>query len=322
MRDVLIAEVGRRMAVDPNIFFVSADVGAPALDQIRADHKDRFINVGVAEQNMINVAAGLAMEGFTVFTYSIATFYLRALEQLRINVALPNQLRPMNVNLLALGAGISYDVSGPTHHCLEDLSVMRAMPNLLTFSPSDWTMAEALAQYALDNPRPKYFRLDGKVFPTLYAAAADVDFGRGFTVLRPGRSICLVATGMMVHRALAIAEAFGPDAVGVVDLFKLNEFEAAALARTLRPFETVITLEEGFIGRGGLDALVALLIADERLPARLRRFGMPNTFEFTPGERLALHEMNGFGEPQIAAAIREALAGSARPPQARRAGAP
>lgn len=308
MRDALIANVGQLMAKDENIFFISADVGAPALDQIRADFKDRFINVGIAEPNMINVAAGLAMEGFTVFTYSIATFYLRAYEQIRINLALPSHLRPINVNMLALGAGISYDVSGPTHHCLEDLTVMRAMPNLMTISPSDWTMAGALAGYSGTVARPKYFRLDGKVQPTLYPRPEDIDFARGFTVLRPGKRVYLVATGIMVHQALKIAGTFANGAVGVIDVFMMDDCDAAALKQALGSCETAITMEEGFINRGGLDALVAGLITGGDLDLKLRRFGMPNAFDFTPSDRLVLHERNGFGEKQIGDAVKAALA--------------
>ncbi len=308
MRDVLISAIHKRMATDDMIFFLSADMGAPSLDHIREDFKDRFINVGIAEQNMINVASGLAMEGFTVYTYAIAPFYLRALEQIRINLALPSQLREMNVNMLALGAGISYDVSGPTHHCLEDISIMRAMPGIMTISPSDWTMASALADFAPTTGRPKYLRLDGKALPAIYEQPAEIDFARGFTQLQTGHRVCLAATGVMVHQALKVAGGFAAGEVGVVDVFMLDCLDTDALAKTLSPYDFVITLEEGFIGCGGLDMLVAGLSRELDLPFRQRRLGMPNAFDFTPGDRFALHEANGFGETQIISAVAAALA--------------
>ena len=106
------------MKTDEIIFFVSADFGSPVLDDIRADFPDRFLNVGIAEQNLINVSAGLALEGFTVFAYAIAPFItMRCFEQLRVNLALLSEVRDMNVNLIGVGAGYSYVVSGPTHQC-------------------------------------------------------------------------------------------------------------------------------------------------------------------------------------------------------------
>jgi len=307
MRETLISAIGDMMEKDGNVFFLSADMGAPALDRVREDFKDRFINVGIAEQNMINVAAGLAMEGFTVFTYAIAPFYLRTIEQIRVNLALASQLRDMNVNMLALGAGFSYDVSGPTHHCLEDISIMRAMANVMTVSPGDGRAATALIGLAEAQRRPKYFRLDGKALPALYKDGGEIDFVRGFTHLRTGRRLCILATGVMVHRALKIAESFAGD-VGVIDLFQLDHADDEALAETLAAYETVVTWEEGFIGRGGLDAMACLLISEKNLACRHRGFGMPNVFDFSPRNRFDMHAANGFGEEQVTGAVKTALA--------------
>ncbi|NQV83741.1 MAG: transketolase [Rhodospirillales bacterium] len=307
MREALISAVGDLMGRDENVFFLSADMGAPSLDRIRETFTDRFINVGIAEQNMINVAAGLAMEGFTVYTYAIAPFYLRTLEQIRINLSLPSQLRDINVNMLALGAGFSYDVSGPTHHCLEDISVMRSMPNVITVSPADWQTAAILPGFAATTAKPKYFRLDGKVHPTLYATPEQVDFTQGFRQLRQGERVCIVATGVMTHQALKVAGRFG-DEVGVIDLFLLDTADDDALTEALSSYATVITWEEGFAKRGGLDACIALLILEKGLACRHQGFGMPNAFDFTPGDRYRLHDANGFGEDTVVEAISAVLA--------------
>ena len=94
------------------------DMGAPVLDKLKVDFKSRFINVGIAEQNLINVATGLALEGFAVYAYAIAPFFMRAYEQIRVNLALSGQFKEINVNMIGVGSGVSYEVSGPTHHCL------------------------------------------------------------------------------------------------------------------------------------------------------------------------------------------------------------
>src|SRR5258708_19783665 len=145
MGDALLEQIHGAMASDPTIFFASADFGSPVLDRIRADHPDRFANVGIAEQNLINVSAGLALEGYKVFAYAIAPFItMRCFEQIRVNLALLSEVRTLNVNLIGVGAGYSYVVSGPTHQCYEDLTLMRALPNMQVLSPSDHVAAAAL----------------------------------------------------------------------------------------------------------------------------------------------------------------------------------
>src|SRR4030043_1921021 len=139
LRDIFIEKIHKKMETDESIFFLSADFGSPALDSLRDEFKNRFINVGIAEQNLINVASGLALEGYTVYAYAIAPFLtMRAYEQIRQNLAISSQIRPVNVNLIGVGAGLSYDVTGPTHHCLEDACIMRVLPNFVVFSPADY----------------------------------------------------------------------------------------------------------------------------------------------------------------------------------------
>src|SRR3990167_2974988 len=171
MRDVLLDRIWRAMAEDHKIFFACADFGSPILDKIRADFPERFVNVAIAEQNLINVSAGLALEGYTVFAYAIAPFItMRCYEQIRVNLALLSEVRPMNVNLIGVGAGYSYVVSGPTHQCYEDLTVMRALPNVRLYSPADHIAAAALFDRVVDAVGPKYLRLDAQILPVIYDA--------------------------------------------------------------------------------------------------------------------------------------------------------
>ena len=119
MRDAFLRRIYEAMNFDKKIFFISADFGSPVLDDIRKDFPKRFINVGVAEQNLINISAGLSLEGYKVFAYAIAPFItMRCFEQLRVNLALLSEVRDINVTLIGVGAGYSYVVSGPTHQCL------------------------------------------------------------------------------------------------------------------------------------------------------------------------------------------------------------
>jgi transketolase len=295
MREAFLTALLAVMEKDERIFFLSADFGSPVIDTLRTKFPDRFINVGVAEQNLINVSTGLALEGNTVFAYAIAPFItMRCCEQIRVNLALLSEVRTLNVNLIGVGAGYSYVVSGPTHQCLEDLSIMRALPNMQVYSPADSAAAAQLLQPCLQNAGPKYLRFDVEPLPALYADKTP-DIKRGFHVHHQGKGICLVATGYMVHTALAAAERLKAEGhhAGVIDLFSLSRFSADEMLAALHPYKGIVTLEEGFQGRGGLDALIAAFVARHNLPAHLLMIGVEGGYRFDLGTREQLHKNVG-----------------------------
>ena len=231
MRDALLEKIWIEMAQDAKIFFVSADFGSPVLDKIRRDFPDRFVNVGIAEQNLINVSVGLSLEGYKVFSYAIAPFItMRCYEQIRVSLALLSTVRPLNVNLIGVGAGYSYVVSGPTHQCYEDITLMRAMPTMRVLSAADHVTAQAFLRECIDNLGPKYLRFDAQVLPVVYEVGPP-DMGQGFHVHATGKDICLVATGFMLHTARTVANQLAQLGyqVGIVDMFKLSHFDSEAL---------------------------------------------------------------------------------------------
>ena len=297
MRDALLRRIHGAMETDQSIFFVSADFGSPVLDRIRADHPGRFVNVGIAEQNLINVSAGLALEGYKVFAYAIAPFItMRCFEQIRVSLALLSVVRPMNVNLVGVGAGYSYVVSGPTHQCYEDLTLMRALPNFHVMSPADHVAADALFDKCVGVSGPKYLRLDAQVLPVVYT-----DIGPnlidGFEVHRSDGSICLVATGYMLHTAFTVADrllARGLN-VGIIDLFDLTQFSAERLREELLHYQAIVSMEEGFAGRGGLDALLCEFMRHSEIDAKLINIGVEGGYRFDLGTRAELHEQVGIG---------------------------
>ena len=302
MRDAFIGTLCDRMQTDESIFFLAADLGAPALDRIRKEFPSRFINVGIAEQNLINVAAGLALEGFTVYTYAIAPFItMRAYEQVRVNLAVSSQIRPVNVTMIGLGGGVSYQVSGPTHHCLEDLAIMRLLPNLAVYCPSDWVVAGQLVDRTRATSGPKYIRFDGKALPPLYTNPAVVDLATGFAQLAAGSHVCIVSTGFMSHRAVKVAAA--RPGTAVIDLFTLKPCAEAALAASLASFRHVITMEEAFINNGGLDSLVSKVTREHELDCRLHPIGFNDRYVFDLGSRDHLHAINGMDETAVVALI-------------------
>jgi len=307
MRDVFLERIHAAMKQHDDIFLVSDDFGSRVLDRIRADFDDRFINVGIAEQNCINVAAGLALEGFNVYAYGIACFMsMRSFEQIRVNVAMTSQLQPMNLNIVGVGAGMSYDVSGPSHHCLEDLTLLRLLPHVDLFSPSDWQTAARLADYSVAEGGPKYFRFDSKPTAAIYSPEDDIDLAVGFHELIRGEETCIVSTGYMTHVALKAA-ARADECVGVVDVFGLKPAHERPLYEALCGYDSIVTLEEGFIKRGGLDAMVGQILADHGSRAKLTRLGVDDRYLFDLGGREQLHRLCGIDEEGVLNAISRAV---------------
>ena len=303
MRDAFLGRLHAEMARDERIFIVTDDFGAPTLDKIRADFPDRYVNVGIAEQNAINVATGLALEGHVSYAYGIAGFMtMRCYEQIRSNLSLASELRQINANIVGVGAGVSYDLSGPSHHCLEDITLMRLLPNLEVLSPSDWLLTGEIAAYTLRSQHPKYIRLDSKPLPAVYRAEALPRIENGFHEFAVGKNACIVATGYMTHVALRAA-AQSPEPVGVVDLFAFRPLDEKLLFQTLNRYRRVVTVEEGFIHRGGLDALITQLLAHGGAATRVCALGVNDRYLFDVGNRAQLHKICAMDETAILDAI-------------------
>jgi transketolase len=301
MRDALLKKIHEAMSKDGKIFFVTADFGSPVVDLIKKDFPSRFVNVGIAEQNLINISSGLAIEGYKVFAYAIAPFItMRCYEQIRVNLALLSEVREMNVTLIGVGAGYSYVVSGPTHQCYEDLTIMRALPTFSVYSPADHITTSNLFNDCYQRNGLKYLRLDAQVLPPLYELVT-VDWEKGFHQHNIGCEICLVATGYMVHTALKVAKKLAGINinVGVIDLYSISDFQQDALLQTLGQYKGVVTIEEGFSGRGGVDSLMFDFLAHKKPSMRVENIGVSPGYRFELGTRDELHEEVGIGEVAI-----------------------
>lgn len=304
MRDLFIETLCNKMAENDAIWFLAADLGSPALDRMRQEFPDRCINVGIAEQNLVNVATGLALEDQIVYGYAIAPFIsMRAYEQVRVNLSVSSQIRPVNVNLIGVGGGVSYQVSGPTHHCLEDLSIMRLLPNMTVFSPSDAALAAAFVDYSIAHKSPKYLRFDGKALPVLYESVTQEILNDGFCELIAGNDVCLVSTGYMTQRAVNAAKEHGE--IGVVDLFMLKPFDQKKLYEVLGKYRHVITMEEAFINAGGLDCAIASILTERRSAITLDRIGFNDHYVFELGSRDELHAQSNMDEAAVLKKVRE-----------------
>lgn len=310
MRDVFIERIYYKMFENKSLFFLTADFGSPKLDVLRKDFNDRFINVGIAEQNLINVATGMALEGFTVYAYAIAPFLImRAYEQIRNSLSLLSHVREINVNLIGVGAGLSYDVSGPTHHSLEDISIIRTLPNISLISPSDWVLAEKFVDYSIGNKKPKYIRFDGKPLPNIYSDTDNVNLNDGFFELVKGDDVCLVSTGYMTHTALKVAEKLNREGIhiGVIDVFIIKPMNETLFFDSLVEYKYILTLEEAFINKGGMDSFVIGILNRKASDTKIKSKGFKDSYVFDVGSRDYLHKLNNLDEDSIITEIKEML---------------
>lgn len=260
---------------DPRVFLLTGDLGYSVLEPFRERFPERFVNVGVAEQNMIGIAAGLAHSGNVVFVYSIANFpTLRCLEQIRNDVC----YHDLPVRVVSVGGGLAYGSAGYTHHGVEDLAVMRALPGLSVFAPGDPLETELITQALLDLPGAAYLRLGKAAEPRVHESLPALELGRAIELI-PGSDITLIATGGMLfaarEAALELARTHALS-VRLLSMHTLKPLDEAAVVAAARQTQLVVTCEEHSC-IGGLGSAVADVMAALPAPrARLLKFALPD----------------------------------------------
>lgn len=295
----------------PELMAVSADLGnSSGLGRFVQAYPDQFLNVGIAEQNMIGVAGGLAKEGFNVFASSFAPFVaMRASEQVRMNLGYMS----LNVKAVAIGSGVVMGFLGNSHFGLEDAAVMRSIPNLTVVSPADCGEIVKTVQAAARLKGPMFIRLTGGPDnPAVYTEDYAFEFGKA-VALREGSDLAIIACGSMVHAALQAAEALAGQGVeaSVLNMHTLKPLDGAAIERVIEGARAVVTVEEHSV-IGGLGSAVAEHLAPfHERPPHLA-IGIKDVFVKT-GDYGWMLEKLGLTGPQIAGRIREFLAfGDAR----------
>lgn len=264
---------------------------------------DRFIDCGIAEGNMIGVAAGLAAAGKTVFASSFAMFAAgRAFEQIRNSVAYPH----LNVKIAATHAGITVGEDGATHQCNEDIALMRTLPGMTVINPSDAVEAAAALKYALENDGPCYLRFGRYAVPVLHDPDTfTFEVGKG-EVLREGTDVTIVATGLMVSMALEAAETLAAEGFSarVINIATIKPLDTELLAKAAQETGAVVTAEEHSV-IGGLGSAVAEALS-ETCPVPVLRVGVQDTFGRS-GKVPPLLEMYGLTPATIVAKAKVAV---------------
>lgn len=287
-----IYELGKK---DKNVVFLTADTDAWGLKKFQNDFPDRFYNLGIAEQNMATVAAGLALSEKKVFIYAMIPFVsMRCYEQIKVNICHMH----LPVTIIGLCTGLDLAMDGPGLHGVMDVGATRMIPELTIFNPSDPITAAASAEIAYTQGLPAYIRLHKGATPPLYEK--NTDFSSGFSIIKDGSDLCIAATGVMVHRALKIAKELSKHSInaGVIDVFRLKPVNEKDLLSALQSYKKIISVEENSI-IGGLGSLISEILTDNLQPIPLKRIAIKDEICLHCGDRDWLHKKYGIDSETI-----------------------
>lgn len=277
MRNAFSNTMTRLACQNKKLILLTGDLGYTVFEDFIKTHPHRFINMGAAEANMMGVACGLSMQGFIPVVYSIATFAtMRGFEQIRTDICVHNA----NVKIIGTGGGLSYGHAGSTHHALEDIAIMRSLPNMTIICPSDPVQAEMATEQMIFHKGPVYLRLGKIGEPLIYKKSSKFKIGKGI-VLRDGKKAAIIATGNLVHNALLASKILEESGINltVTDMHTVKPLDRKLVLQLVKRHEIICTLEEHSI-IGGLGSAVAEVIAENPIKKKLYfyRFGVPDIF--------------------------------------------
>ena len=288
-----------------DIVVMDADLAAATkTGMFKKAHPDRFFNAGIAEGNMMGIAAGLAAAGKTVFASSFAMFATgRAFEQIRNSIAYPH----LNVKIAASHAGISVGEDGATHQCCEDIAIMRAIPGMVILNPADAPEAKAAVRAAADYDGPVYLRFGRLAVPVFNEENVDFTIGKG-KVMREGTDVTIIATGLEVNEAMIAADTLAAEGISVhvVNMATIKPIDKELILACAAETGAIVTAEEHNI-IGGLGSAVAEVLVESGKPVPMLRVGVEDTFGRS-GPALELLDLYGLTAPHIVEKVKAVLA--------------
>jgi transketolase len=302
MRNAVVERLTELAENDDKLVLITGDLGFGVLEKFQKRFPKQFLNAGVAEQNMTAIAAGMALEGHIVFTYSIGNFpILRCLEQIRNDVC----YHECNVNIISVGGGFSYGSLGMSHHATEDISVMRSLPNMTVLSPSEpWQAAQCIDE-AINDPRPSYIRIDKSSGGISKESGQKFQLGKA-NIVRSGQDLTIIATGGILKEALEASDLLSKKGVEcrVIDLGTIKPIDEMAIIAAAKETGGIITLEE-HNKIGGLGSAVSDVCMDNGvLPKFFVKMGMNDVYSSVVGSQQYLR---GHYELDSSAVVKQTL---------------
>lgn len=280
MRKTFINTLVELARKDERIFLITPDIGYSVLEVFMNEFPHRSLNVGVAEQNAIGIAAGMALNGLIPYVYTINPFVcMRPFEQIRVDVAYMNT----NVRIVGVGAGFSYGSAGATHHSIEDIAIMRALPNMTVVCPGDpWEVSEAL-KASVDYKGPMFFRLGKQGEPIINNPKSKFRIGKANKV-RSGKDLHLISTSNTLEIANNVCEILNAKKInaGLLSMHTIKPFDSKAVIDLLKTKKPIFTIEEHNI-IGGLGSAVSEVIAESGFNPLFKRFGVNDKYSHYVG---------------------------------------
>lgn len=282
MRNSFADELTKIAADDPRVVLLSGDIGNKLFDKFKNQNEDRFYNCGVAEANMIGVAAGMALSGLRPFVYTITPFTTtRCFEQIRVDAC----YHRVPVVIVGTGSGLSYAELGPTHHSLEDIAILRTLPNMRVLAPCDSTELRLALRAVLEDDNPAYIRIGKKGEPDIHRNPPPFRIGEAI-IVRPGHDVVLLSTGTIMSEAIKAADQLVAHGISaeVVSFHTVKPLDPTYLSQVGKRFRLVVTVEEH--GRiGGFGSAVAEWYAAHGKSVPLMGFATEDTFMHEVGSQ-------------------------------------
>lgn len=297
MRFEVIKTIYKAALEDKKIIFMTGDLGHAHLEDFKKNLPNQYINTGIAEQNMIGIAAGLALSGNRVFVYSIAPFItMRCYEQIKVDVCYQN----VGVVVIGIGAGYAYSTCGCTHHAIEDIAVMRALPNMQIYSPSNPMEARQLTKYLITSSHPAYLRI-GKGGESPAEKDYTLTIGKGF-VMRPGKDITIFSTGSIIQEALRASDllTYAGISTEVINIHTIKPIDTEIVINRAKSRKGVFVLEEHNI-LGGLGESISRIICELRTKHKpiFKCFGVPDDYNHRAGSIKFMRDCYGLNAESI-----------------------
>lgn len=298
MRKTFIETLINLAEIDKNIYLLTGDLGFSVFEGFAGRFPERFINCGVAEQNMMGVAAGLAMEGKKPYVYSIVPFVtMRCLEQIRNDICYQN----LNVKIIGMGAGFSYGAADFTHYAIEDLSVLKSLPNLILLSPADLIETKELVLQSYFKKQPAYIRL-GKSGRAIHNGSSKIIMGKPF-VFRNGKNAnaVLITTGACLEIGINVAKKLENEgfSLKVISMHTIKPIDEKSLVKEMQGQKIIFTLEEHSVV-GGLGSSVAeILLKNNIQNIAFEKLGVPSDYKNIVGGQSYLKKHYGIDEGSV-----------------------
>lgn len=285
---------------DESIFLLVADLGIKFFESFKEIGNKRAINVGVAEANMMGAATGLSISGKNVYCYSIIPFItMRALEQIKVDVAFNN----LNIKILGAGGGLAYGAEGITHHSVEDIAIMRSMPNMTVVCPGDAKETELLAKESVSYPGPLYIRFGRDFDPLIHKGDIDFKIGKGI-VVNKGKDICIIATGTMLHNSLEAINLLKDKGLNptLVSMHTVKPLDTDLIIKCSKEHNAIFTIEDHNI-IGGLGSAVAEVLLEKGYSGIFKRIGIEDKYCPISGKTDYLMKINNLDPESISKTI-------------------